>query len=780
MEEIHATQEKKTTGSSDSLSAPEKLDTKEEPQTISYFTHPLIKPNTIEKRLYQETIIAKASIKNTLVVLPTGTGKTPIAIGLTALRLTKYPESKIMILAPTKPLVSQHEKSFMDSLLIPQEKFITVTGKDSPEDRKVVWQSHQIFFSTPQVVENDIITGKLDLTDFSMICFDEAHRTSGEYAYTYVARKYMETARNPLLLGLTASPGGTKEKIGIICGNLFIENVEIRNEQDWDVKEYVKPVNLKWVYIELPTDYIRAKKHFEAAMSTRLDTLKKIHLISTKKVSKTTLLSIQREVASRAAAERDPILYNAMSVVAQCIKISHAHELLESQGPRQTIEYINKMKAEDQTKAVKVILADENFRMAESILNFIIEEKIKHPKLEELKKILKEKIKDGKKAIIFTQYVSTVDEIKNHIADENIHPVAFIGQRKGLSQKKQMEVLGEFRNGKYNCLVATCVAEEGLDIPKVDLVIFYEPIPSEIRTIQRRGRTGRANEGDVYILIAKGTIDEAYYWSSRHKERKMKSVLSHMKDGFGTEAVSISKKLDSDPKIKQQESLGRYSKNKKDPAIIYTDTRERKLQKELKDLQDLENGGIELRSAQLLVGDFLLSDRLCIERKTYEDFLQSIIDGRLFEQMKALATNFERPVLILEGTDLYGQRNIHPNAIKGAISSISVDFRIPILWTVSPKETAELIVTLAKREQDDKNRSIQIKGEKKPKTPSQMQESIISMLPDINIILARRLLSEFRTVKNIFNAGDEDLKKIEGIGEEKAKKIREIIDKGYE
>jgi len=254
MEETPAIEEKKTTYSPDTLSAPGKPENSEQPQATSYFTHPLIKPNSIEKRLYQETIIVKASAKNTLVVLPTGTGKTPIAIGLTALRLTKYPESKIMILAPTKPLVSQHEKSFMDALLMPEDKFITVTGQDSPEDRKIVWQSHQIFFSTPQVVENDIITGKLDLTDFSMICFDEAHRTSGEYAYTYVARKYMETAKNPLLLGLTASPGGTKEKIGIICGNLFIENVEIRNEQDWDVKEYVKPVNLKWVYIELPTD----------------------------------------------------------------------------------------------------------------------------------------------------------------------------------------------------------------------------------------------------------------------------------------------------------------------------------------------------------------------------------------------------------------------------------------------------------------------------------------------------------------------------------------------
>ncbi|MEA3343053.1 MAG: DEAD/DEAH box helicase [archaeon] len=736
--------------------------------------HPLIKENTVERRLYQETIIAEAAKKNTLVVLPTGTGKTPVAIGLAAIRLSKYADSKILILAPTKPLVNQHVNSFRDVMLVDEDRFVTITGKDAPEVRAELWKKHQIFFSTPQVVENDLVANRLNLSDFSLVCFDEAHRAFGDYAYTYIARKYMEMSKNPLLLGLTASPGGTKEKIGIICGNLFIENVEIRTDADWDVKKYVKPINIKWVYVELPNEYVRARKYFEGALNDRLAHLQKMHLITSKKVSKKILLDVQKQVAAQAAKTRDTFLYNAMSIVAQCIKINHAIELLQSQGPKQVVEYIEKMKSDQKTKAVRVILSDENFRMAENIINFIIEENIIHPKMDELKRILESRLDKGKKAIVFTQYVKTVDEIRNYVASRNVLPLAFIGQRKGLSQKKQIETLDKFREGEYNCLVATSVAEEGLDIPKVDLVVFYEPIPSEIRSIQRRGRTGRMKEGDVCILIAKGTIDEVYYWSSRHKERKMKSVLKTMKDGFNTEAVTVSKKS-VDLKIKKQESLDRYSG--KEAVVVYTDTRERKL---LRELKEFESDGFELRTSQLEVGDFLLSDRLCIERKRFEDFLQSIIDGRLFSQMKALASNFERPVVVLEGSNLFGQRNIHPNAINGAINSISVDFRIPILWTKTPRETAELIIGLARREQDEKSRMVQVRGERKAQTASDMQEGIVGMLPGVNALLAKRLLSELGSVKKVVCADEERLQKVEGIGGEKAKRIRDVVEGEYE
>jgi len=98
-----------------------------------------------------------------------------------------------------------------------------------------------------------------------------------------------------------------------------------------------------------------------------------------------------------------------------------------------------------------------------------------------------------------------------------------------MSQEEQSTVLESFRNGEFDVLVATSIAEEGLDIPEVDLVVFYEPIPSEIRYIQRRGRTGRKSAGSVVILAAKDTIDERYLYASKRRTEKMKEILSSIR-----------------------------------------------------------------------------------------------------------------------------------------------------------------------------------------------------------------------------------------------------------
>jgi len=97
-----------------------------------------------------------------------------------------------------------------------------------------------------------------------------------------------------------------------------------------------------------------------------------------------------------------------------------------------------------------------------------------------------------------------------------------------MTQEQQREVLEKLRGGEANVLIATSIAEEGLDIPEVDHVVFYEPVPSEIRYIQRRGRTGRRVAGKVTILIAEDTVDEAFYWSSISRARKMKRIIGQL------------------------------------------------------------------------------------------------------------------------------------------------------------------------------------------------------------------------------------------------------------
>jgi len=191
--------------------------------------------------------------------------------------------------------------------------------------------------------------------------------------------------------------------------------------------------------------------------------------------------------------------------------------------------------------------------------------------------------------------------------------------------------------------------------------------------------------------------------------------------------------------------------------------------------------GVDIETKQLQVGDFILSDRVCVERKTVKDFLQSIIDGRLFSQISSLSKNFEKPLIIVEGVeDIYSERMIHPNAIRGAIASLAVDFRIPIIQTSGEEETALFLFMIASREQIDKKINISLRGEKKPLNDSLLQEYIVSSLPGIGREIAKNFLKYFKTIKNMFNADVKELKKVEKVGDKKAKKIKEILEKEYE
>jgi Fanconi anemia group M protein len=316
-------------------------------------------------------------------------------------------------------------------------------------------------------------------------------------------------------------------------------------------------------------------------------------------------------------------------------------------------------------------------------------------------------------------------------------------------------------------LIATSVAEEGLDIPKVDLVVFYEPIPSEIRAIQRRGRTGRSSMGEVAILMAEGTRDEAYYWVSFHKERKMRAHIGRMKKDIKA------KREESKPY--GQQSLLIYSPRVEEANVkIYIDHRESPLIKKMLK----EKAEIEL--AQLPVGDYILSDRVCAERKTVEDFLQSMVDKRLLSQAAEMKRNFEIPVIILEGyDDLYTQRNIHPNAIRGALAALATSFQIPIIPSQSEEDTAEILYAIAKREQEEERRIISLRGERKPMMLNEKQQFVVESLPNVSAVLAKRLLEKFDSVQNVINASQEDLTEIEGIGDKKAEEIRKVVKSSY-
>ncbi len=188
-----------------------------------------------------------------------------------------------------------------------------------------------------------------------------------------------------------------------------------------------------------------------------------------------------------------------------------------------------------------------------------------------------------------------------------------------------------------------------------------------------------------------------------------------------------------------------------------------------------------LEMKKLEVGDFICSKRVCIERKTINDFLESLIDKRLFSQAKDLREQFERPLIILEGTkDLFALRKIHPNAILGALSSLVIDYGIPIIKTETPLETAKLIKTIAKREQFKNGSSISLRGKRTKLSDEEQKKFIVEGLPFVGPKLAENLLKEFKTIRNIVNAEEEELKKVKNLGKKKAEYIVKILSEEYE
>lgn len=256
--------------------------------------NPLIKPDFIP-RVYQEKIASEAVKKNTLVVLPTGVGKTAIAAIVAAERLVERPSSKVLFLAPTKPLAVQHQKTF--GLLLDIGETAVLTGEIPTENRRSLWEENRIIFATPQAIENDILRG-LKLEDVSLTVFDEAHRALGDYSYVHIAGEYAKN-KDHRILALTASPSSNKEKIDEILKNLRVNQIEARGEGDPDVKPYIQNIKTTWVKVDLPPEFLKIKKMIEDILKDSLTELKESGYMKTtnmKKINKKSLLEVQAKI----------------------------------------------------------------------------------------------------------------------------------------------------------------------------------------------------------------------------------------------------------------------------------------------------------------------------------------------------------------------------------------------------------------------------------------------------------------------------------------------------
>jgi len=497
---------------------------------MDYFSHPLVQFRAIEAREYQADIAKAAAKQNTLCVLPTGMGKTAIAIMVAAERMGEFEGSKAMIVAPTRPLAEQHQRSFQKMLDIPAKEIILMTGKIPPDVRRNYYVHARVVCATPQTIQQDLLNGRLKLTDYSLLIVDEVHRAVRKYAYPYVARKYVEQSLHPRILGLTASPGSDKAKINEICKNLSIGHVEIRTETDSDVKEYVQPTQLEVIEVDLTDEMKAAQQNLHLAFQDSMARLKKLQINAH---NKRDLIEAQQSLQKRLQHEKNPIMYHQISAIAEAIKIGYILELLETQSLAATLKYIEGMGTG--SKAAKRIMSDIRIKLAWEQIRKLKDEGEEHPKMERLLELVKEEIAKNKNVqiIIFSHYRNNIEQIWRKLKGvDGCMPVILIGQggETGMTQKEQIEIIKDYDSGVYNTLITSPIGEEGLHMASADLAIFYEPVSSEIRTIQRRGRVGRTKLGRIIVLLTIDTRDEANFYIARKKEHKMKEILKGMQD----------------------------------------------------------------------------------------------------------------------------------------------------------------------------------------------------------------------------------------------------------
>ncbi|HDS62970.1 MAG TPA: DEAD/DEAH box helicase [Methanofollis liminatans] len=737
---------------------------------MSHISHPLIRAESLDERRYQLAIALQALDRHTMVVLPTGLGKTAVALITAASRL--YREGgRLLVLAPTKPLVEQHLRYFSERLALPEEGTCAIfTGDTGPDERKALWDRATAIFATPQVIKNDLIAGRYTLSDVTLMVVDECHRAVGNYAYVFLARRYLQTAEKPLLLAMTASPGGDHGKVEEVMANLGIEGVETRTESDPDVIPYVHEREVEHRQVDLPEELAGAVGDINILIDSRLAALKRAGFFAPdrSKLSMKALNQINAEIQGR-IAQRDTAAFTAASIYAELMKLRHAVSLAESQGSRVLSGYLEKLSKEGQsstgTKASQRLAGDPVFqRLCQRSASWQGE---LHPKVGLTVALVKEQVAlhPESRTIVFATFRDTVALLVEALREAGIGAERFVGQasrdaEKGLSQKKQIDVLRRFREGEFPVIVATSVGEEGLDVPSTDLVVFYEAVPSEIRSIQRKGRTGRSGTGRIVVFTTKGTADEVYRYVSQQRERSMQKGIRAL-GGGGTG--------------KGQTNFGSFVAAAPEGPSITVDDRET-ASRVAEVLSDL---GLHIALTRLEVGDYAVGDRIVVERKTVQDFADTLVDRDLLGQVRALAAAAPRPVLIVEGEgDLYAARDIHPNAIRGALAAITVDMGVAVIRTKSAEETAEMLAVLCRREEGEPgDRRVQAK--KTYTTGKEQLENIVASFPEIGLKGARALLEHFGSVKAVVEAEKDDLTAVKGVGKKTAESIWETARRPY-
>jgi ERCC4-related helicase/ERCC4-type nuclease len=739
-----------------------------------YVAHPRLQPETVEDRDYQRELAARIVQGPTLLVLPTGLGKTVVALRAMLHYLERDPERRILLLAPTKPLCDQHA-AYLRRVLV-DASVALMTGEASPAQRDQEWTRSRVVVATPQVVQNDLVRGARDLADVGFLIYDEAHRATGNYPYGFIARRY-RAAGGRWALGLTASPGNDAVTVRTVLRNLNLERVEVRTDRDRDVAPYVHDVETEWVRVRPTLNGVRLMKLIERMLGRAIVQLRRLGYLQSLRglPGRKELLMLGARLREEASGRQGGrAVYDAVSLQARALKLQHAMELAETQGSPGTFAFLRRLEQEASTtggtKASRDLVREPEFAEALALAGNDPEPS---PKLVRVVQLVRDGLAAGqRRVLVFANYRETADALVAALAKEpQVRPSRFVGHataagERGLTQREQEAIVARFRAGDLNVLVATAVGEEGLDLPETDAVILHEPVPSAIRFVQRRGRTGRHSPGRLLVLLMEGTRDEAYHWSALRRERKMGENLAALKRVEPLSKAPGPEPTPASPPVRASDILVPGLEVTMDPREAGTAL-----------ARALLDRGVRIRSQTLPTGDYSISDRILLERKSAADFVASIKDGRLADQLPRLA-QAERALLLVEGDPFAAPGGVRPAAIAGAIAAALADHRVSVVTVPDAETGADLLVSLARREQrQGAVRPLRI--EKVARTPDAQLRFVLEGLPHVGPVTARHLLERFGSIAALADATIESLEETPGVGPETARAIRELLNRRY-
>ncbi|XP_058285381.1 Fanconi anemia group M protein [Hylobates moloch] len=501
-----------------------------------------IYPTNCPVRDYQLQISRAALFCNTLVCLPTGLGKTFIAAVVMYNFYRWFPSGKVVFMAPTKPLVTQQIEACYQVMGIPQSHMAEMTGSTQAFTRKEIWCSKRVLFLTPQVMVNDLSRGACPAAEIKCLVIDEAHKALGNYAYCQVVRELVKYTNHFRILALSATPGSDIKAVQQVITNLLIGQIELRSEDSPDILAYSHERKVEKLIVPLGEELAAIQKTYIQILESFAHSLIQRNVLMRRDIPNLTKYHI---ILARDQFRKNPspnIVGIQQGIIegefAICISLYHGYELLQQMGMRSLYFFLCGIMdgTKGMTRSKNELGRNEDFMKLYNHLECMfahtraIQQGNKnkkfvysHPKLKKLEEVViehfkswnaentSEKKRDETRVMIFSSFRDSVQEIAEMLSQHQpiIRVMTFVGHAsgkstKGFTQKEQLEVVKQFRDGGYNTLVSTCVGEEGLDIGEVDLIICFDSQKSPIRLVQRMGRTGRKRQGRIVVILSEG------------------------------------------------------------------------------------------------------------------------------------------------------------------------------------------------------------------------------------------------------------------------------------